>query len=100
MSFSLVILPNAQREIDQAFEYYAQFSMSAIRNFNKTTRTSISQSREKPYFQVRYKGLRAVPFKSLPFIIFFNIDEELKTVFIYSVFNTYQDPSKYPEDSL
>jgi|SRR5690606_7003526 len=100
MSYRLVILPNAQMEIDQAFEYYAQFSQSAVMNFDKQLEQVYENLEKNPFFQVRYKELRAVPFKSLPFMIFFTIDNELKTVYIYSVFNTHQDTSKYPDDSL
>lgn len=96
MKFNLVISPNAQREIDEAFEYYAKFSQSAVIKFDEQLEQVYQYLEKNPFFQVRYKTLRAVPFKSLPFLIFFTIDEEIKTVYIYSVFNTHQDTSKYP----
>lgn len=96
MNFNLVISPNAQREIDDAFEYYAKFSKSAVINFDQQLEEVYQNLEINPFFQIRYKNLRAVPFKSLPFVLLFTIDEQSKTVYIYSVFNTYQDTSKYP----
>lgn len=96
MNFNLVISPNAQREIDDAFEYYVKFSKSAVINFDQQLEEVYQNLEINPFFQIRYKNLRAVPFKSLPFILLFTIDEQNKTVYIYSVFNTYQDTSKYP----
>lgn len=50
-----------------------------------------------PFFQIRYKKARAVPFKSLPYLLLFELIEKNKMVYIYSVFNTYQDTNKYPK---
>ncbi len=97
MNYDLVILPVAQQEIENAFEYYAQFSPSAVTHFDNQLEQVYQSLEINPFFQIRFKGLRAIPFESLPFLVFFNIDEDPKTVYIYSVFNTYQDPEKYPE---
>ena len=50
-----------------------------------------------PFFQIRYKNIRALPFKSLLYLMFYEVFEEEKIVYVYSVFNTYQNPDKYPE---
>ena len=35
MNYSLVILDQAQEEIDQAFEYYAEISISVLQSFDQ-----------------------------------------------------------------
>ena len=35
MAYKLVILPQAQREIEKAFEYYGEISFSVLFNFNE-----------------------------------------------------------------
>ncbi len=97
MSFKIEILPDAQLEVKNAFEYYAQFSSAAIVSFNNQLEEVYSALEKNPFFQIRYKNLRAIPFKSYPFLIFFTVDEDQKIVFIYSVFNTYLDTKKYPK---
>ena len=96
MGYNLVILNRAQEEIDQAYEYYSEISYSVMKSFDEQLELAYQSLEINPFFQFRYKNLRAIPFKSFPYILFFMIDEEEKLVYIYSVFNTNQDPQKYP----
>ncbi|QBO58332.1 type II toxin-antitoxin system RelE/ParE family toxin [Chryseobacterium salivictor] len=96
MGYNLVILNRAQEEIDQAYEYYSEISYSVMKSFDEQLELAYQSLEINPFFQFRYKNLRAIPFKPFPYILFFTIDEEEKLVYIYSVFNTNQDPQKYP----
>lgn len=96
MSYNLDILDRAQEEIDQAYEYYAEISLSVLQSFDNQLEQVYQSLELNPFFQFRYKGLRALPFKSFPYMAFFEVDEQEKVVYIYSVFNTHQDPQKYP----
>lgn len=96
MSYNLVILDKAQEDIDEAYEYYAEISLSVLQSFDSQLEQVYQSLELNPFFQFRYKGLRALPFKSFPYMAFFDVDEKEKQVFIYSVFNTHQDPQKYP----
>lgn len=96
MSYNLVILDKAQEEINEAYEYYLEISFSVMNSFDKQLEKVYQSLEINPFFQFRYKKLRALPFKSFPYMVFFDIDEEEKTVYIYSVFNTNQNPEKYP----
>jgi plasmid stabilization system protein ParE len=97
MSYNLVILDQAQEEINQAYEYYLEISFSVMKSFDDQLEKAYQSLETNPFFQFRYKRLRALPFKSFPYMIFFDINEEEKVVYIYSVFNTNQSPEKYPE---
>ncbi|MCD6065995.1 MAG: plasmid stabilization system [Bacteroidetes bacterium] len=50
-----------------------------------------------PFYQIRYKHLRAITINQFPFyqIIYF-VDEKLKTIYVSAVFNCAQDPEKRP----
>ena len=97
MSYNLVILDKAQEEINEAYEYYLEISFSVMNSFDKQLEKVYQSLETNPFFQFRYKKLRALPFKFFPYMVFFDIGEEEKTVYIYSVFNTNQDPQKYPD---
>ncbi|MDM1551732.1 hypothetical protein [Empedobacter falsenii] len=46
---------------------------------------------------MKYRNLHAKPFKSFPYLVLFETNEEEKTVFIYAIFNTHRNPTKYPK---
>ena len=96
MNYNVVILDSAQEEISQAYDYYASISFSVMQSFDNQLEYVYQTLETNPFFQFRYKTLRALPFKSFPYMVFFTIDDVEKLVYIYSVFNTYQDPEKYP----
>lgn len=91
MVYDLTILPKAQEEILKAFEYYAQISVSVLANFDNQLEEVYQNLEKNPFYQVRYKHLRAIPFKSFPYLVFFDIDQDNNTIYIYSVFHTSQD---------
>jgi hypothetical protein len=86
----------ADQEIEQAIEYHSSKSEAGEYNFKIQLNQVLDALELNPFFQFRYKNIRALPFKSLPYLVFFEIDEKEKSVYIYSVFNTHQDPKKYP----
>lgn len=96
MGYKLVILPRAQQELIDAFVYYNKVSITFLRAFDADL-GDVYQSLEKnPFYQLKYKSLRAIPFKKFPFIMFYSIEETEKKVYIYSVFHTSQNPENYP----
>lgn len=97
MNYNLVILEQAQEDINQAYEYYSEISLSVLQSFDGQLERVYQSLEINPFFQFRYKKLRALPFKSFPYMVFFDINEQEKAVYIYSVFNTNQDPEKYPK---
>ena len=96
MDFSFKFLPNAEENIEDATDYYAGISMKVLRNFNRQLDLSINRILINPYFHKRYKDVRAFPLKKFPYIIFYEVDEEEKMIYILSVFCTHQNPEKYP----
>lgn len=97
MEFSFKFLPIAEENIEVATDYYAGISMKVLKSFNKQLDLSISRILINPYFQKRYKDVRALPLRKFPYIIFYEVDETEKMIYILSVFCTHQNPEKYPK---
>lgn len=95
-TYSLRFSDIADKEIEKAIEYYSSKSENGEYNFKLQLNQVLDTLEFNPFFQFRYKKIRAIPFKTLPFLVFFDIDQDTNTVYIYSVFHTSQNPSKYP----
>ena len=96
MVYKIIVSPEAEKEIDNAFEYYVGFSKSGGKSFNKQLSESYKKLKINPFFEKRYLNVRVLPFPKYPYIILFRIDEIKKKVFVLSVFCTHQNPEKYP----
>lgn len=97
MVYNLIISPEAVRDMEKAFEYYNAFSSKAVNLFSSELQQVYDVIERNPFFQIRYKNIRAIPFKSLPYLVFFELNEKTKTIIIYSIFNTYLNTDKYPK---
>lgn len=95
MGFELRISPLAIDEIDEAFSYYLQISESIAESFDDDLNNAFDLLEDNPYFQNRYKDIRALPLKIFPFLLFFTIEGNI--IDIHSVFHTSQNPEKYPK---
>lgn len=97
MSYKIVFEPRAIFDIQDAIDYYDSKQIGLGEYFYETLERHIVVIIKSPFFQIKYKDYHGFPIKKFPFIIFYFIDEEEKTVYIVSVFNTFLDPSKYPK---
>jgi addiction module RelE/StbE family toxin len=98
MAYKVVVEPDAQADIDKAFEYYLSVTDSD-RVFNSLYH-DIEQAYDalklNPFYQVRSKQYRALPLKKFPYLMFFEILEKQRIVKVLALFNTPQDVTKYP----
>jgi plasmid stabilization system protein ParE len=97
MPFKTLVSQEAQLDLKEYYLYYKQVAGKKIADaffddFDGMRKT-ISKN---PYFQIWFDEFRAVPLKKYPFLIFFSIDEEEKTIIIARIFHTAQNPEKYP----
>ncbi|HUH26665.1 type II toxin-antitoxin system RelE/ParE family toxin [Gelidibacter sp.] len=94
MEYKIIILPLAQKEIDNALVWYeskqkglgADF-LTYLGGYFLAIRQgfAIYQVKRKPYF-------RELPLKRFPFVIIYEINGD--EIIIFSVFNVHQDPNK------
>ncbi len=97
MIYKIRISTGAEQDIEEAISYYTNFSTSASKSYLAELTKVFKTLEINPFYQVKYKKLRAKPFKSFPYLVLFETNEEEKTVFIYAVFNTHKNPKKYPK---
>ncbi|MGE8340682.1 MAG: type II toxin-antitoxin system RelE/ParE family toxin [Flavobacterium sp.] len=96
MIFEVVIEPRALVDIQDAIDYYESKQIGLGEYFYQVIDEHLDTISRNPFFEIRYKDYRGLPTKKFPFIIFYFLDEEIKKVFVLSVFNTSLNPSKYP----
>ncbi|MWB95431.1 hypothetical protein GON26_13760 [Flavobacterium sp. GA093] len=96
MGFKIIILPLAEKEIDESIEFYESRSkglgkqfLSYLKSYLKVLKTNpqLFEIKKEPY----YRELTLVKF---PFVIIYEILEN--DVVIHSVFHTSRDPQRKP----
>ncbi len=97
MIYKIVIEPRAILDIQNAIDYYDSKQIGLGEYFYKVVNEHIGTLIKSPFFQIRYKDYHGFPIHKFPFIIFYYIDENLKTIFIISIFNTALNPINYPQ---
>ncbi len=96
MAYNILLSPKATLDIEVAFEYYGEKSIQALKNLDKELDTAYEAISINPHYKIRYKNVAGFPLKKFPYLLLYTIDESEKSVYIYSVFNTYLNPDKYP----
>lgn len=97
MAYKLVVEPEAQKEIDKAFDYFISVTddINVISNLYNDIENAYNALKANPFFQIRSKHYRALPLKKFPYLIFFEVYEKERIVKILSFFNTPQDHKKW-----
>jgi toxin ParE1/3/4 len=97
--FKLFIEPQASIDIEKSCQYYTSLPVDTQRlvdHFLDDVFDAFDIITKNPYFQVKHKNYRVFPLNKFPYIIFFTIDEDEKTIKILALFNTAQNTTKYP----
>ncbi|CAM3829598.1 putative truncated plasmid stabilization system protein [Flavobacterium branchiophilum] len=50
-----------------------------------------------PFFRFRHKKTRAIPLKTSPYLVSFEVHKNGSIVYVYSVFHTAQNPTQNPK---
>lgn len=88
---------NAINDIVQAVEYYNSKQIGLSEKFDAQVIKYIETLFTNLFYAVRYKDFRCMPIRKFPFLIVFYVNEANNTVFINTLFNTYQNPKKCPK---
>jgi plasmid stabilization system protein ParE len=100
MVFKIVVEPDASLDIDDACAYYFSLPVDTVRlvdSFLTDIQIAFDTLAINPFYQIRTKNYRAIPLTKFPYLLFFTVDEVSKMVNILALFNTHQNPTKYPE---
>ena len=96
LNYSLYFSEIAENDIEKALYFYENINESVVNHFKNQLNQVLEAISINPFYQIKYKNIRALPFKSMPYIVLFEVYENEKMVYIYSIFNTYHNPDKYP----
>jgi toxin ParE1/3/4 len=96
MAYSITISPRAQKEIENAIDYYALYSSDAPLNFVTQLIVSYESLALNPFYEVRYKNIRSFKLSKFPYSLYFIVDEKQNIVKIISGFHNSLNPHKRP----
>jgi len=97
MAYKIIVSLRAQREIENAIDYYSLYSVDAPRTFITILENSYVTLATSPFFRIRYKNIRALKIKRFPYSLYFVVWETTKTVRILSCFHHKLNPNKRPK---
>jgi plasmid stabilization system protein ParE len=96
MSYKIIVSPRAQKEIENAIDYYALYSVDAPISFITFLKEAYKTLETTPIYRVRYKNVRALKLKKFPYELYFIINEDKNTVRLLSCFHNKRNPNKRP----
>jgi plasmid stabilization system protein ParE len=94
MVYKIIVSPRAQKEIENAIDYYALYSTQAPVNFIAVLKEAYATLETNPFFMVRYKNVRALKLKRFPHSIYFEINENQNTIRVLSCFHNKRNPNR------
>ena len=97
MAYKIIVSPWAQKEIENAIDYYALYSSNAPQSFINLLKDTYTTLESNPSFSVQYKNIRALKINKFPYSLYFVINETQNTVRILSCFHNKKNPNKRPE---
>ncbi len=96
MVYKIVVSQRAQKEIENAAEYYSIDSVDAPVNFLKALANTYQVLAKKPFYRVRYKNIRALKIKKFPYSLYFVVNQTNNTIRVLSCFHNKRNPNKRP----
>ncbi len=97
MAFKVIVSPRTQKEIENAIDYYALYSVDAPVNFITSVKEAYKTLETNPFFRVLYKNIRALKIKGFPHSLYFIINEDENNVRVLSCFHNKRSPDKRPK---
>lgn len=96
MVFKIIILPLAEKEIDESIEFYESRSKDLGKQFLTYLRSYLKVLKTNPeLFEIkRQPGYREMTLVKFPFVIIYEIIGN--EIIIYSVFHTSRNPDRKP----
>ena len=95
-NYQVVILEEARKEVKQARLRYKNQSLIAAKKFTSQLKKSVNIIQKMPLIAPCRGEFHVLAVGKLPYLIFYHIIEKTAPIVIVSVFNTKQNPTKYP----
>ncbi|MBC7641549.1 MAG: hypothetical protein H7174_04310 [Flavobacterium sp.] len=94
--YSIAVSLNAQEEIENIEALYFKISHKISDKFVLNLSHAYTILERNPFFGIRYKNYRAVTIEKFPYLLFYEIDEINKKIYILSCFHASINSEKYP----
>lgn len=96
--YDIVIEDRADIELMGAIEYYQSLNITGlVEKFLNDYRKTLFNIQQSKFFVKKIDEFRVIPFERFPYIVFYKVYEVEQTIQIVSIFNSYQNPIKYPQ---
>ena len=97
MAYKIIVSPRAQKEIENAIDFYALYSNNAPFNFIATLKKAYNSLALNPIHRVCYKNIRALKLPKFPYTLYFVVNQAQNTVKVLSCFHNKRNPNKRPD---
>lgn len=94
--YSIKVSLNAQEELQEIEANYFLISEKVANKFILNLSKSYQILTTNPHFSIKHKNYRTISIDKFPYVLFFEISEIVKEVYVLSCFHTSQNPNKYP----
>ncbi|MFX1707173.1 type II toxin-antitoxin system RelE/ParE family toxin [Chitinophaga sp. CC14] len=95
MSYTVVILLSAEKEIAEAFSWYEEQKEGLGDRFIKTLRRHITHLADYPeHYQTHHQNYRKSKLDSFPYVIVFKLYKSQKEIIVSSIFHTSRKPTR------
>ncbi|MCH8534560.1 MAG: hypothetical protein LAT51_05775 [Flavobacteriaceae bacterium] len=93
--FKVIVFEAVADEIQEAIDYYNKKQRSLGLRFYKTTKNLIkSLEKDALLYQVKYQRIRCVKINKFPYLIHYELNEELRVVYVYALICSYKNPDE------
>ena len=96
MAFKVLVNIRAQAEIEHAFDWYQKNSPRNGIRFLDSVESAYRVLKTNPFFQIRYRNVRAIALRQFPYSLYFIVDEKQTTVRVLSCFHQHRNHSSRP----
>jgi len=91
--YHYLLEPSAQSEYEKSLEWYSERSEKASIHFILGIENTLKLICKDPYqFKNAYKTFHELSVKKYPYTIIYSIEEEIKTVVIFSIYHHKRNP--------
>ena len=91
MDYSLIIKPEAEKDIDQAVEWYQDQDKNLISQLLNEFENGFNKILDNPkHFQKRYHEIRIIFTKKFPYGIYYTLEEG--KIYVHAVLHNKQNP--------
>ncbi|MBI1831214.1 MAG: type II toxin-antitoxin system RelE/ParE family toxin [Planctomycetes bacterium] len=94
MKFHPIVLPEAQRDLDEGIAWYSKEKKGLGRKFAAAVRQVVKGLRRMPKrHAVVFKDVRRAVVKGFPYVVYYRVIDP--DVVVISIFHSLQDPEKW-----